>query len=502
MRRSRYKGRALLLRVLLPFSLAAFTGCTGMVQQELDETHAKLAALQELVRSVNQDLVSLGQVVSELDDSHTIVRESYLETEDGYELEFADGKKIVIHKGIDGQDGRVFPIGVQKDEDGLYYWTIDNPYDEVDEMVWLTDADGNKVRAGAKDGVDGIAPILKIEEGAWWISVDGGETFTKIADCADMDGCGVFSSVNADDPDKVLLVLWDGTELAVPRYVPVKLSFSGQPRDTLAIAAGELLPIAFDVVLEGTTEEPLVIASGTDGTYFSEIVMSPEPCLGVVKVQAPAVFTPGYILLSAYCAGYSAYKMISFIERVVTPADPLIPVRLGSGDVISTLSYEANFDYVAAPVDGNWLTVVPDAEAGTIAFKAEPNTGIQVRTCDVIVTPKDNPDYICTTFRVYQAPAQFTVDTSEIQATADGGDFDVWMTWNPASMENLSGVVPEEFDWITAETVTEDGFRRLKVHVAPNEGEAARSGIVLLQFGTVRVGEIKVVQQAAAPAGE
>ena len=501
MRRSRYKGRALLLRVLLPFSLAAFTGCTGMVQQELDETHAKLAALQEMARSVNEKLVSLDQVLSELDDSHTLVRDSYRETEEGYELVFEDGKTIVIHKGIDGQDGRVFPIGVQKDEDGLYYWTIGDP-DNPEKVDWLTDAEGNKVRAGAKDGVDGTAPIIKVEDNAWWISVDGGETFTKIADCADMDGYGVFSAVNADDPDKIILILWDGTELAVPRYVPVKLSFSGQPRDTLAIAAGELLPIAFDVVLEGTTEEPLVIASGTDGTYFSEIRMSPEPGLGVVKVQAPAVFTPGYILLSAYCAGISAYKMISFIERVVTPADPVIPVRLGCGDVTGTVAYEANFEYVLAPVDGNWLTVAPDPAAGIVTFKAGLNPGSAVRSCDVIVTPKNNPDYICTTFRVYQAPAQFTVDTSEIQAAADGGDFDVWMTWNPATMENLSGIVPETVDWITAETVTQDGFRRLKVHVAPNEGEAARNGIILIQFGTVRLGEIKVVQQAAAAAGE
>ena len=352
------------------------------------------------------------------------------------------------------------------DEDGCYYWTIDYTPEDEEGSVWLTDPDGNKLLAGASDGTDGTAPVLKVEEDAWWISTDGGESFVKLADCADLDGVGVFSEVKTDDPDRIRLILWDGTELELPRYSPVKVSFAGQPRDTLLIAGGETLPIPFEVVLEGNAEDqPLVVTSGTDGTYFSEIVPGEAPGTGVVKVRAPAAFESGYILLSAYCGGSSAVKMISFRERIVTPSDPVIPVRLGTRGESISIPFEINFEYVLA------------------------------------VSPKDNPDFVLTTFRVYQATDEFRIDTPEIQAPAAGGDFDVWVTWTPERMNNLSCAARE--DWMTAEMAVESGFCHVKVHVAPNEGETAREGSVDLMLNAlVPVGNIKIVQQAPAAAGE
>jgi hypothetical protein len=81
--------------------------------------------------------------------------------------------------GKDGADGHTPVIGVAKDADGIYYWTVDGK--------WLLDADGNKVKAvgtdgqngsngqdgaaGApgSDGKDGVTPQLKIEEGYWYV---------------------------------------------------------------------------------------------------------------------------------------------------------------------------------------------------------------------------------------------------------------------------------------------------------------------------------------------
>ena len=149
----RTRFRSGVLAVVLPVFLSVFSGCTDMVRPELDETHAKLQALQELAGAVNWDLHILDLIVRELDDSHTILPESFRQTEDGYEVSFRDGKTIVIPFGKDGVDGVQFtPVGV-RDEDGLYYWTVGGE--------WLLDADGNKIRAGA---VDGIVPRFKVEE--------------------------------------------------------------------------------------------------------------------------------------------------------------------------------------------------------------------------------------------------------------------------------------------------------------------------------------------------
>ena len=60
------------LQGFLPVLLAAFSACTNLVQAELDETHARLEALQKEAGSVNRELTSLNQILVELDDGHTV----------------------------------------------------------------------------------------------------------------------------------------------------------------------------------------------------------------------------------------------------------------------------------------------------------------------------------------------------------------------------------------------------------------------------------------------
>ena len=482
--------------MVLPVFLSVFPGCTEMVRPELDETHAKLEALQELVGVVNWDMHVLDLIIRELDDSHTILPESFHQTEDGYEVSFRDGKKIVIPFGKDGVDGRMFvPVGVQAD-DGLYYWTLDGE--------WMLDADGNKIRAGATDG---FVPQFKVENGSWWISTDGGANFTELASCDDMDGFGVFRDVQQTTSGKVILTLWDGETIELWSQYPFRMSFEGPVRDTLLIAPGELLPVPYKVVLEGDTDQPVVVTSGTDGVYLSSL----EPVddtTGVVKVQAPAEYADGYILLSASCGGYSALKMITFRPREVSPAESFITVRLGSGSDATAIPYSANFEYTVTvdPAQGAWLEAVPDPETGALAFKPQENAGTEVRECLVTVSPKDNPDYVCTTFRVIQATKYFTAALEEggpftfdpeekiLSAPAQGGDAVLWLTF-PST---LTAVVPET-DWLQAEIADVDGFRRLKVHVDPQAESTGRESavIVQLQSGSVPIGVIKVIQAGA-----
>ena len=53
----------------------------------------------------------------------------------GYTIKFAKSNPIVIYNGKDGADGNTPVIGVKKDTDGIYYWTLDGE--------WLTDEKGN-----------------------------------------------------------------------------------------------------------------------------------------------------------------------------------------------------------------------------------------------------------------------------------------------------------------------------------------------------------------------
>ena len=484
----------------MPVFLSFFSGCTDMVQDKLDETHAKLSALQEQAGTVNRDLTTLDLIVKELDDGHTILPESFRETADGYEVSFRDGKQIFIPFGKDGVT--FIPVGVQDDADGLYYWKVDGE--------WLLDAEGNKIRAGATDG---IVPQFEVrDDGFWWMSVDGGKTFEQFASCVDMDGLGVFREVRQTALGKVILTLWDGEAIELSSEFPFRMSFEGPVRDTVLIAGGETLPIPYKVKVEGETDQPLIVTSGTDGVYLSRLE-AVDDTTGIVKVQAPADFKDGYILLSASCGGYSAVKMITFKQRVITPDNAFTTIRFGSGDESRAIPFEANFEYVVSRVSETWLEAVPDPEAGVLTFTVQPNTETAVRVCEVTVSPKDNPDFVCATFRVLQATnSSFTAALEEgglftfdpegkvLGVPAEGGDAILWLTTSTTSP--LTVVIPDA-DWLQAEIADVDGFWQLKVHVDPEADPAGRETTILvcIQSGSIPVGVIKVIQ-AGAVSGE
>jgi len=508
-----------ILPLLVSALLSVFTGCTGMVEDELKQTRDKLDNLRSLVDAANQDLQDLQSIVALLDADHTIGPDlsSFFETDDGYELSFVDGRTIFIPYGKNGDDGEtLIPVGVRYAEDSLLYWTVNGE--------WLLDADGNMMRAGATDGtdgVDGIVPQIRIEGDMWQISLDNGKTFTDLASCEEMNGIGVFSDFDDSDPSKFVIILADGTRLDIPYHRNVKIAFAEPAPDTLLIAAGELLPVPYEVLVEGASPESVVVTTGTDGTYFSRVVEGGQPGTGTVLVQAPEVFAPGYIILSAYCEGYSAVKMISFEEREVTPVADTTTIRLGSGSDTLKVTYAANFEYEVS-CDTTWLRVVSNPADSTLTFIAQPNPADSVRTGMVTVFPKANPGYICATFVVLQASesvkvVEYEMDEKEssegfslensggadwtLDAPAAGGQVIIWTNVS----KNVEKYEGNDADWFTYDVVL-DGHYKIVIDVKPNESEEARSTIA--EDGTDKSIQIRIrsiaykfiINQAGKPA--
>ena len=469
---------------VVPVVLALLSSCTGTVQSELDQTHEKLTALQELVNGVNQDLVSLQTIVSELNDGQTVSAVTPVDP-DGYDLSFRDGKVVRISYGKDGADGIVHPVGVTVGEDGRYYWTVD--------FKFMLDADGNPILAAATDTLEFVEPAIRVEEGEWRFYPDKDkEEYVKLANAEDMDGVGVFKDVKVE-ADKVCLVQWDGTVLEIAKYIPVKVSFKGQPRDTVVIGGGETLRVPFEVVVEGDTEDKLVVTSGTDGTYFSNVRVDAETGMGLVTVTAPEVFTEGYIILSATCDGVSALKMVVFEERKTKPADPVIFVPVGKDAGVRAFSYDANFEYVVSSKEDSWVTAMPDPEEKKVIFQFEQNAGPEIRMCEITVCPKNNPNYVVTTFQVIQASSERSVYPREIEAPAEGGVFDVWLTASTGLDYEI------RCDWVsTPGFIPESDFVRLPIHVASlPEGVDARTGTVDIKRGSTYFNQITIVQKSS-----
>lgn len=214
----------------------------------------RVTKLEELCKQMNTNISSLQTIVTALQNNVYVTGTTSLMKdgkEIGYTITFSKGNPITIYHGKDGQngsdgkdgvdgtdgkDGTTPTIGVKQDSDGIYYWTLNGE--------WLTDAQGNKIKAegtNGKDGADGsdgsdgndgidgtngkdgITPKFEIRAGYWWISYDNGMNWTQLGKAMGEDGKdglngdSVFKGVTQDDKN-VYFELADGTVITIAKF--------------------------------------------------------------------------------------------------------------------------------------------------------------------------------------------------------------------------------------------------------------------------------------------
>ena len=180
-------------------------------------TWSAFEALQRLCNETNTNLSALQTIVTALQNNDYITSVDPL-TENGkvvgYTIKFAKSNPIVIYNGkdgTDGVDGNTPVIGVKKDGDGIYYWTLDGEFIIVD---------GQKIKAqgtDGSDGADGVTPKLEIREGYWWISYDNGTNWTQLGKATGEDGKDADSIKITQDENNVFFELADGTVITISK---------------------------------------------------------------------------------------------------------------------------------------------------------------------------------------------------------------------------------------------------------------------------------------------
>ena len=242
--------RSWLIVVCLWLSGLSFYSCKTDVDELWDSIHEldnRVTSLEELCKQVNGNINALQVLVEAEKNKVGITKVEPLTQNNqtvGYTIYFSEGDPIKIYHGRDGENGQdgkpgsstgIPQIGVKLDKDGNYYWTI--------EGDWLTDDEGNKIRANGLDGEpgkdgqpgaagkpgqdgqngqngangsngrDGITPQLKIENGRWLVSVDQGSTWTDVGPATAESGDLIFQEVDSSNSNFVKFTLTDGTVL-------------------------------------------------------------------------------------------------------------------------------------------------------------------------------------------------------------------------------------------------------------------------------------------------
>ncbi len=213
-------------------SVCAVSSCQNLsdVWYAIDDIDERLTTVEEQVENMNTNIAALQKVCDALENRVSISRVVSFQDGYGYQIFFSNGETAVIKDGVDGKDGsdgkdgkdgadgkdgkdgRTPSISVAYDPvGGFYYWTLDGEP--------LLDASGSKVRA---NGADALAPIIALGstlgeryvKDATYISVDGGQTWTRISG---EGGVSFFRSVTVDEATgKVKMVLADGTSVELP----------------------------------------------------------------------------------------------------------------------------------------------------------------------------------------------------------------------------------------------------------------------------------------------
>ncbi len=184
----------------------------------VDGLDGRVEAMEKAMKSANTNIDALQKIVDALQKNVTVT--SVVTTDNGYTINFSDGKTATI---TNGKDGTTAPaISVVKDTDGLYYWALDGKIIEVD---------GKKIKA---EGTDGTTPQLRINPDTkeWEMSVDG-TTWTSMGVKAEgsdgKDGDSMFKSVDTTTTSGfAIFTLKDGSKIEMPMQGALQITLSAK----------------------------------------------------------------------------------------------------------------------------------------------------------------------------------------------------------------------------------------------------------------------------------
>ena len=409
--------------VILAASLLA-GGCGKFVRDELITMQNEIDRLYAQVDQMNKGLESLQGIVYAMGANGYIVGVVEGEDENGrkyYTLKFRtitptaggyestdDAYSITLYTGVDGKDGvdaLPYVVSVKQDEeDGRWYWYS------------TQDADWLRTESGDRFLVDGKTPHLKVEEGYWFISWDGGETWAETGwKAKGEDAYEVFTKAEVFEDRVELTLASDGSVLVLPRFLPVDvaLTIEGQnPEEAVLIAPGETISIQY--VLSGTAAESALLVAGTDGRLKTAL-RAESATEGTVDVTCPEVFPEGsYVYITVNDGnGRSDVRVIRFASRSfkVLFGEPEHAAP-AAGETGVTLTFETNTELDAACVFPEgvdpWLTAKMEVVEGVpvLTYDVAANAAAEARTGVISVCPKDHPGFEMLRVTVKQAAAE------------------------------------------------------------------------------------------------
>lgn len=362
----------------------------------MDNLEGRLAKLEEQCKQINANINSLQIIVNALKEANHITSISNLVengVEIGYKIEFAKSDPIHIYHGkagadgARGEDGYTPLIGVKKDKDGIYYWTLDGS--------WLVDNDGNKVRAQGLDGKDGyngkdgkdgedgkdgkdgkdgyngsdgkdgkdgyngkdgkdgyngkngVTPKLRIKDGNWDVSYNNGVSWETLGSATGGVVPCPIKSVEVKGR-YVLFTLNSGDEIKIPLYNAITIKFE---ETTIGMNASSQIDLLYTLT-GGDNVKVSAIGEGVR-TRVDESAKK-------LTITTDANFTGGKVLVHATDGNNVATVELTIVKEV------LVYIEYGATE---ELSYDGAFSGIDVEFIKEKSTFSDSDKKGKWAFK-------------------------------------------------------------------------------------------------------------------------------------
>ena len=269
--------------ILLTFIMAVCAVSCSFDESGLDNrleaVKERIEALQSRIDEANSQVESLGLLTS-----GNVVTSVDKNSDGSYVLTYLDSNnesKTMVIAAMD-QMINVPVIGVRKDDNGLYYWTVTVGGETKDIIV-----DGKPVPAAGK------TPVISVDEQGYW-TVNGERILNEngVPVEAKDGNTAIFKSIATDADGNLSVALGNGTMLTIPVQNSLNLSVSSALNLTISNLA-QTLKIGYDVT--GSKAEGAIVAIAE----AKSVTASLDKTAKEVSVSFGSTFESGHLILMA-----------------------------------------------------------------------------------------------------------------------------------------------------------------------------------------------------------
>lgn len=476
---------------------------SNVEHEEAVSSNAKrIARLLAQCDTANQNIEAISTLVHAVKENDYVIDVS--EIQDGYRISLRKGGYVIILNGHDGENGKdgkdgddgdsgkdgengnngkdaTAPVISMAVSEGIWYWTMNG--------IFIKDAEGGMIPVYGKDSQ---TPQIKIENGRWLVSYDGGRAWTD-AGAADGDnGDIIFSRIDVNDND-IVIFLSDGTSFSVPRHRGLDISLDIEGDET-GVEPRKEIQISYRLANAG---DSTVVTAASDGNYRVRINKL-DDASGKIIITSPKYYEDGHVtIIASDGTGHTVMRVISFYKREIRiwNLEYTIPPQGGS----ITIPIAVNFEYRLAFQDGDvpWLKYNVSTRAAirndNIELVAEKNKEFSERVAVLELYAKNDPSQPLKQIKITQSAAVWKIGRNRFMLNSDACSMKVSAVSSSGLMASCSA------KWLRVTLESSDQINYvIGLDVDSNDSGAPRSTEVVFHDadGLLELGRMTVSQVA------